>query len=87
MIKILLIFIIFFIILYLYYKYNEYETHKKYQLIYYLNNNFYNKNQHNNLNCPRGCSKNKKCIFSQYCYNSSPINSHCCINDDQCKNC
>lgn len=87
MLKILLIFIIFILILYIFYKYNNEMNHKKHQLIFYLNNQYYNKNQHNHPKCPRGCSKNKKCMYSQYCYNSNPISPICCINDNQCNNC
>ena len=87
MIKITLIFIIFFLILFLFYKHHQKETHKKYQLIHYLNNQYYNKDQHNHPNCPRGCNNQKKCLYPQYCYNSNPNKPFCCINDKQCEKC
>ena len=87
MINVIIIFVIFFLFIFVFYKYNEKETHKKYQLIHYLNNSYYNKNQHNQKNCPRGCNKEKKCLYSDYCYNSNSENPFCCINDKQCEKC
>ena len=87
MIKITLIFTLFFLIMFLFYNYNKKETHKKYQLIHYLNNYYYNKDQHNHKNCPRGCNNQKQCVYPQYCYNSNPKDPFCCVNDLQCQKC
>ena len=71
----------------LYYLYIQKHHHQKFQLIYYLNNEYYNKDNHNHKKCPRGCNKEKKCLYPDYCYNSSPYKSVCCVDDTQCKDC
>ena len=87
MIQLILIFILFFIILFIFYQLNLKQNHKKYQLIHYLNNEYYNKDQHNRKNCPRGCNEQKQCLYPQYCYNSNPKDPFCCVNDSQCQKC
>ena len=88
--KLVLFLLIIFVLIFLgfFYKSMNEQNNKKTQLLFYLNNPYYNRNQYNHTNCPRGCSsKTKKCLYPHLCYNSNSNDPLCCIQDEQCNKC